>query len=185
MDYAVLVCTLRLESVKVLAPQSCVTVCDPVDCRPPGSSVHGILQARILEWVAISFSRGSSQPSDWTQVSCTAGRFFTIWATKEDLTHPNLMLGRTFLLLIETGQIHGQLIIESKGKKSPKYKMVKKRSHYYFLPLRSVSGFSSRYVWMWELDHKLSTKELMLLNCSAGEDSWESLGQQGDQTSQS
>ena len=50
---------------------------------PPGSSVHGILQARILEWVAIFFSRGSSQPRDWTQVSCTAGRIFTMWAGRE------------------------------------------------------------------------------------------------------
>ena len=57
--------------------QSCPTLCDPMDCSPPGSSVHGILQARILEWVAISFSRGSSQPRDRTQVSHTAGRFFT------------------------------------------------------------------------------------------------------------
>ena len=54
-----------------------------MDCSPPGSSVHGILQARILDWGAISFSRESSQPSDWTQVSRIAGRFFTIWATKE------------------------------------------------------------------------------------------------------
>ena len=53
----------------------------PMDCSPPGSSVHGILQARILEWVAISFSRGSSQHRDQTWVSCIAGRFFTIWAT--------------------------------------------------------------------------------------------------------
>ena len=52
-----------------------------MDCSPPGSFVHGILQARILEWVAISFSRGSSWPRDRTQVSCTAGRFFTNWAT--------------------------------------------------------------------------------------------------------
>ena len=51
--------------------------CDPVDCRLPGSSVHGIFQARILKWVAISFSRGSSQPRDWTHISHTAGRFFT------------------------------------------------------------------------------------------------------------
>ena len=50
---------------------------------PPGSSVHEIFQARILEWAATSFSRGSSQPRDWTQVSCTAGRFFTDWATRE------------------------------------------------------------------------------------------------------
>ena len=52
--------------------QSCLTLCDSTDCSPPGSSIHGILQARILEWVAISFSRGSSQPRDWTQVSCNA-----------------------------------------------------------------------------------------------------------------
>ena len=50
---------------------------------PPGSSVHGILRARILEWAAISFSRGSSQPRDGTRVSSIAGRFFTIWATRE------------------------------------------------------------------------------------------------------
>ena len=49
----------------------------PMDCSPPGSSVHGILQARILEWAAISFYRGSSWPRDQTQVSCTAGRYFT------------------------------------------------------------------------------------------------------------
>ena len=54
-----------------------------MDCSLPGSSVHGILQARILEWVAISFSRGSSWPRDRTPVSCIAGRFFTIWARRE------------------------------------------------------------------------------------------------------
>ena len=54
-----------------------------MDCSPPGSSVHGILQARILEWVGILFSRGSSQPRDGTQVSCISGRVFTIWTTKE------------------------------------------------------------------------------------------------------
>ena len=55
---------------------------------PPGSSVHGILQARILEWVAISFSRGSSQPKDRTQASCIAGRCFNLWATREAPTCP-------------------------------------------------------------------------------------------------
>ena len=65
--------------------QSCPTLCDPMDCSPPGSSIHGILQARILEWVAISFSRGSSQPRDQTQVSCIAGRRFNFWATREAL----------------------------------------------------------------------------------------------------
>ena len=66
-----------------LVAQSCLTLCDPTDHSPPGSSVHEIFQARILEWVAISISRGSSWPRDWTWVSCTAGRFFTDWATRE------------------------------------------------------------------------------------------------------
>ena len=63
--------------------QSCPNLCNPMDCRLPGSSAHGIFQTRVLEWVAISFSRVSSQPRDWTQVSRVAGRRFTIWATKE------------------------------------------------------------------------------------------------------
>ena len=67
----------------VLVAQSCLTLCDSLDCSPPGSSVHGILQARMLEWVAIPFSRRSSWPRDQTQVSHIAGRFFTIWATRE------------------------------------------------------------------------------------------------------
>ena len=69
--------------VKLLVTQSCPTLWGPMDCSPPGSSVHGILQPRILEWVAISFSRGSSQPKDWTRVSCIAGRLFSIWATRK------------------------------------------------------------------------------------------------------
>ena len=56
--------------------QSCLTVCDPVDCSLPGSSIHGIFQARVLEWVVISFSRGYSWPRDWTRVSLIAGRCF-------------------------------------------------------------------------------------------------------------
>ena len=64
--------------------QSCPTLCNPMDCSPPGSSVYGIFQARVLEWVAISFSRGSSQPRDWTWVSYIAGRCFNIWATREN-----------------------------------------------------------------------------------------------------
>ena len=67
-----------------LFTKSCPTLCDPMDCSPSGSTVHGIFQAIILEWVAISFSRGSSQPRDQTRVSCTAGRFFTNWVTRED-----------------------------------------------------------------------------------------------------
>ena len=63
--------------------QLCPTLCNPIDYSLPDSSVHGILQARILEWVAISFSRGCSQPRDWTWVSHIAGRRFTLWATRE------------------------------------------------------------------------------------------------------
>ena len=64
--------------VCALVAQLCPALCNLIDCSPPGSFVHGILQARILEWVASPFSRGSSQPGDQTWVSCIAGRFFTI-----------------------------------------------------------------------------------------------------------
>ena len=69
----------------VLGALSPPTLCDPMDCSSPGCSVPGILQARILEWVAISFPRGSSQPRDGTRASHIAGRLFTIWATREAL----------------------------------------------------------------------------------------------------
>ena len=73
--------------------QLCPTLCDPMDY-----TVHGILQAIILEWVAFSFSRGSSQPRDWSQVPLIAGRFFTSWATREarreDSLEKTLMLGK-------------------------------------------------------------------------------------------
>ena len=63
--------------------QSHPALWDPMDCSPLGSSVHGILQARILEWVAIPFSRGASWPRNRTWGSCITGKFFTIWATRE------------------------------------------------------------------------------------------------------
>ena len=76
--------------------QLCPTLCDPKDCSPPGSSVHGILQARILEWIAITFSRGSSQPWDQTHVSCT-GRWFlyhcATWEALEGCYLGSLLLG--------------------------------------------------------------------------------------------
>ena len=68
---------------EVKVAQSCLTLCNPMDCSLPGSSVHGILQARILEWVAVPFFSGSSQPEGWIQVSRFAGEFFTVWATRE------------------------------------------------------------------------------------------------------
>ena len=57
--------------------QSCLTLCDPVDCYLPGSSVHGISQKRTLEWIAVSYSRGLSRPRDQSHISCLASRFFT------------------------------------------------------------------------------------------------------------
>ena len=89
-------CALRPYHKESEVGQPCPTLCDPMDCSLPGFSVHGIFvhgifQARVLEWGAIYFSRGSSWPSDRTQVSCIAGRRFTLWATREappkNLTH--------------------------------------------------------------------------------------------------
>ena len=74
--------------VKVSGAQSCLTLCDPMDCSLPSSSVHGILQARILEWVAIPFSRESSWPRERTQVSWIVGIFFTVWATRAEKLCP-------------------------------------------------------------------------------------------------
>ena len=67
----------------MLVTQSCLTVYNRMDCSLPGSCVYRILQARILEWVVIPFSRGSSQPRDQTWVTCISGRFFTIWAIRK------------------------------------------------------------------------------------------------------
>ena len=75
------------KKMKVKVTQLCPTLCDPVDY-----TVRGILQARILEWLAFPFSRGYSQPRDWTQVSRIAGRFFTSWTTREQ--HPCCILSK-------------------------------------------------------------------------------------------
>ena len=87
-------CHFLLQCMKVKSEsevaQSCPTLSDPMDCSPPGSSVHGVFQARVLEWGAISFSRGSSPPRDWNRVSRLVGRRFTVWATlyTDDLVYP-------------------------------------------------------------------------------------------------
>ena len=81
-----IICTLCCVCVCVCVCVSCSVVshsATPMDYSPPGFSVHGVLQARILEWVATAFSRGSSQPRDQTHISCIAGIFFTIWAIRE------------------------------------------------------------------------------------------------------
>ena len=77
--------------------QSCLILCIPIDCSPPGSSKHGISQVRILEWVAIPFFRGSSWPKDRTQVSHPAGRFFTVWATMSLIKSEEILVILSFL----------------------------------------------------------------------------------------
>ena len=67
-----------------LVTKSFLNLCHPMDYSPPGSSLHGISQAKILEWVAIYICRGSSPPRDWTWVFCIAGRFFTTWVIWEE-----------------------------------------------------------------------------------------------------
>ena len=86
------------------ATQFCLTLCDPMDCSLPGSSIHGIFQARILEWVVISFSRRSPQPRDWTWVSCIVGRCFTIWAKQslEKWTNPGVVIMDTPVKLVKS-----------------------------------------------------------------------------------
>ena len=97
-----------LTHLTMLVTQSRLTLCDPTDCSSRGSSVHGILQARTLEWVATSFSRGSNpgiQPRDRTWVFCIAGRFFTIWDTSAyDLGEASLGWMYSF---IDAGRIKG------------------------------------------------------------------------------
>ena len=80
--------------------QSCLTLWNPMDCSLPGSSIHGVFQAIILEWVATSFSRGSSQPRDRTQFSCIVDRRFTAWATRKTMfltVHCVSNLGLSFI----------------------------------------------------------------------------------------
>ena len=92
--------------ILVLHTQLGPILCNPMDCSPSGSSIHGILQVRILEWVAIPFCRGSSRSRDWTQVARIAGRLFTIWVTiykyKYDLCESALIQLITRLSIITT-----------------------------------------------------------------------------------
>ena len=77
-DPAIPILGRNMENKVKVKSLSCVQLCDPMDCSPPGSSIHGIFQASVLEWVAISFSRGSFQPWDRTQVFRIEGRCFTV-----------------------------------------------------------------------------------------------------------
>ena len=95
-------CHFLFQSMKVKSEsevaQSCPTFSDPMDCSLPGSSVHGIFQARVLEWVAIAFSMSFSQPKDQTQDSCLAGRFFTASVTREAI--------RLYLAVYNSGKMY-------------------------------------------------------------------------------
>ena len=110
------VCVCVCVYVCVLVAQSCPTLWDPMDCSPPGSSVHGILLATILEWVAIPFSRGSSWLKDQTKVSCIAGRFFTIWAIKEVIVMSYPIATRSFLALGPPSSMAGSQPTHPKAK---------------------------------------------------------------------
>ena len=156
----------------------------------------GILQARILEWVALPSSRGSSQPRDWTQAFCIAGIFFTIRATREAQEYWSWSPGywSSLPLTQESNQVflHCRQILYQlsyQGSQIIARQCIKRQRHHFAdkSTYSQGNGLSSSHVWMWELKYKKrqSTKELMLSNCDVGEDSWESLGQQGDQTSQS
>ena len=101
--------------VKVLVAQPCLTLCNPVDCSPPGSSVHRIFHARMLEWVAMPSSRGSSQPRDQTQVSHIAGRFFTSWDTRETLRRGILI---TYSQAVKLVTIPGYILCSAGGSSS-------------------------------------------------------------------
>ena len=102
-----------LNKVKVKVAHLCLTLCDPLDCSPPGSSVHEVFQARILEWVAIPFPRGSSQPRDWTQVSLSVGRFLTSWATREAQRSSGNPVSRSFLPRVSTWLVTSALMLTS------------------------------------------------------------------------
>ena len=86
----------------ILVTQSCLTLCNTMDCSPPGSSVHGILQARILDWVDIPFSRRSSQPRDWSQVSCIADGLYCLshqYLLKEESVYVSCLLWNKLLVM--------------------------------------------------------------------------------------
>ena len=86
------------KTVKVLVTQSCPTLCNHMDCSLTSSSVRGIFQARILEWIAIVFSEGFARPQNWTPVSCIAGSVFTVWVTGKPMLFSCSVVSNTLLL---------------------------------------------------------------------------------------
>ena len=92
-----------------------LTLCNPMDCNLPGFFIHSIFQARVPEWVAISFSRESSQPRDQTQVSRIASRRFTLWVTREALTGLEDTLNQYDLVSLNCIYLHLQIESHSQG----------------------------------------------------------------------
>ena len=135
--------------------QLCPTLCDPMDCSLPGFSVHGILQARILEWAAISFSRGSSRPRDWTWVSHNAGRCF-----KPPGKPQGLYRGRqiNYLLLRE--------IIERNQKQ------VKKYATFMEWRLNTIKDINSPQIYQTQYNPSQTTNRFFCVEGGTGEIVW-------------
>ena len=141
--------------------QSYPTLCYPMDCSLPGSTVHGIFQARILEWVAISFSRRSSWPRDRTWVSCVVGRCFPIWATRDweitnvDRLHLNVTRSHVsfFLFFTALGPHCFVWAFSGCSKWVSSSQQCTGFSLWWLLLLWSTGsrhmGFSSRSTWAW------------------------------------
>ena len=157
----------------MLVTQLCLTLCSPMDVSPPSSSVYGIFHVRILELVAIPFSRGSSWHRDWTCVSYVAGRLFTVWATRDKIITtivptilPTIFLGRKAMTNIDS-------ILKSRDITSPtKFRLVKAM----VFPV-VMYGCES-----WTIK-KAGCRRIDAFELWCWEDTWESFGQQGDPTS--
>ena len=150
-----------------------------MDCSLPGSSVHGMFQARVLEWVAISFSRGSSWPRDQTLVSCIVGsRFYHEPPGESDTTEIHWGLSLCFDLLF-SDHLYLWFSFECPSLSARVYNC-HDGSYLAWCSCAPVVMYGCE---SWAI--KLSAEKLMLLNCGVGEDSWESLGLQGDPTSPS
>ena len=133
--------------VCVIVTQSYPTLCSPINCSPPGSSVHGILQARILEWVAMPFSRGSSQPKDRTWVSLIESRFFTIWSTWESRKSRDVL--RWWVLLLPLCYFLSQIyLVYASGLTSSKIVIAQIMWLYFSMPpYLHWSFFQKRKCW--------------------------------------
>ena len=111
--------TLKLKWSDVA--QSCPTLCNPMDCSRSGSSIHRIFQARVLEWIAISFSRGSSRPRNQTQVSHIAGRRFTVWCWQKNRYKNQQILSTDFWQGYKIKFNEGRVVFSTNGTETTGY----------------------------------------------------------------